>query len=141
MIFVRTLVLALALSGPALAGALEMWRWERRVLLVFADAADTPALLAQRQRIAEEAAGFADRRLLLVTVIGDDARSAAGDRLDAADLRARFDVPAGFTALLIGLDGGEKARSSPEGFSMPELYSKIDRMPMRRRALEARGDG
>lgn len=124
-----------------MAGALAEWRWERRLLVVFADAADDPRLADQKGRIAEDPAGFGDRRLLLITVIGEDARSAEGDRLDAAGLRERFRVDAGFAALLIGLDGGEKARSSTAAFTMSDLFQRIDRMPMRRRELEERSDG
>lgn len=127
------------MAGPAIAGPLDPHRWERRLLIVFADSGDDPALADQRARIAADEAGFDDRRLLLITVIGDDAQTGDAPGPDGSALRQRFGVARGFTAVLVGLDGGEKARTSTAAFTMSDLFAQIDRMPMRRRELRERG--
>ena len=52
--------------------------------------------------------------------------------------RRRFDIaPTGFSALLIGKDGGEKFRSS-QPVTLQKLNEIIDGMPMRQQEMHAR---
>ncbi len=64
----------------------------------------------------------------MVEVIGDRVHG-AGDT--APSLRRKFRLPAGFTAILIGKDGGEKLRRA-KPFPTALLERTIDAMPMRR---------
>jgi len=119
-----TTLLAGLLAFAAPADTLAPYFWEARPVLVFADEGD-----ARLDRQIAEFAGVADalreRRNVVVVDINE-----------TSVLRQRFD-PQGFTVILIGLDGGEKARQS--GVVSGDVFnSRIDAMPMRRRELDAR---
>jgi len=118
------------LLAAALAASptLAQMRWERRVLIVAAPAAQDPALAEQRRLLGSWTAKRDERDLTIVEVIGDQVRG-AGDT--APSLRRKFRLPAGFTAILIGKDGGEKLRSA-HPFPTAVLEQTIDAMPMRR---------
>lgn len=97
---------------------LSQYRWKSRILLLFAPAADDPRLAAQHAALADHAADLAERALVIV------------DDPDPA-LRAAFQAPAaGFTAVLLGLDGEEKLRTD-EPIQAAALFATIDAMPMR----------
>ncbi|MEG8033267.1 DUF4174 domain-containing protein [Sphingomonas aurantiaca] len=117
------LAVALAAS-PTLA----QMKWERRVLIVAAPSPQDPALAEQRRVLGSWTAKGEARDLTIVEVVGDQVRG-AGDTAPA--LRRKFRLPAGFTAILIGKDGGEKLRSA-EPFPTKLLEQTIDAMPMRR---------
>ncbi len=108
-------------AGPA--DTLAPYRWEARPILVFAREGQ-PELQAQLDAFAGNAAGLADRRNMIIL-----------DTNAASALRERF-RPDGFTVILVGLDGGEKARQS--GVVPADAFdAQIDAMPMRRRKLNA----
>ena len=120
-----SILLAVALAAsPTIA----QMKWERRVVIVSAPTADDPALAEQRHIFAGWATNAAARDLTVVEVIGDRVQG-AGDT--AAQIRRRFRIPAAFTAILIGKDGGEKLRSA-KPFPAAALEATIDAMPMRK---------
>ena len=119
------LVLAVALAAsPNLA----QMKWERRVLRVAAPSSQDAALAEQRRILANWKANSDDRDLTVVEVIGDRVQG-AGDT--AATIRRKYRLPATFTAILIGKDGGAKLRSA-KPFAAAVLEQTIDAMPMRR---------
>lgn len=119
------LLLAIALAAsPTFA----QMKWERRILIVSAPAADDPALAEQRRVLAAWKSSAAARDLTIVEIVGDTVRG-AGD--PAAALRRKYRLPATFTAILIGKDGGEKLRSA-KPFPAAALEATIDAMPMRK---------
>lgn len=96
-----------------------------RELLVFAPTAEAPPLLAQRAISASSAAGFAERDLRMIEIIGD-----------TNPLRRRHDVPADqFRVLLLGKDGGVKLRRDTP-IDTVTLFATIDAMPMRRDEMQ-----
>ncbi|HXH14825.1 MAG TPA: DUF4174 domain-containing protein [Sphingomonas sp.] len=120
-----SILLAVALAAsPTLA----QMKWERRVLIVAVASGEDAALAEQRRILANWKAKSEARDLSIVEVIGDRVRG-AGDT--AASIRRKFRLPAGFTAILIGKDGGEKLRSA-KPFPAAALEQTIDAMPMRR---------
>jgi len=120
-----TVLFAVALAAsPTLA----QMKWERRVLIVAAASGENAALAEQRRILADWKANSDDRDLTVVEVIGDRVRG-AGDT--AASIRRKYRLPAAFTAILIGKDGGEKLRSATP-FPAAVLEQTIDAMPMRR---------
>lgn len=122
-----TIVAAALVAGAPTS--LAAMRWEKRVLLVSAAHADDPALAQQRRILQGWAAGARDRDLVLVEIVGDRVRG-VGD--PAAMLRRRYSLPAtGFSAVLIGKDGGAKTRSRTP-IDGATLQAVIDAMPMRR---------
>ncbi len=119
------ILLAVALAAsPTVA----QMRWERRVLIVAAPSPQDPALAEQRRILGGWTAKGDERDLIVVEIVGDRVRG-AGDTGPA--LRRKFRLPTGFTAILIGKDGGEKLRSA-HPFPTALIEQTIDAMPMRR---------
>ena len=117
---------------------LEQYRWTNRVLVVSALARDDANLAAVQTDLASNREAFADRDMVLVTLL-DSGASTAGDRelteAEAGAARAALDLPAGAFALrLIGKDGSVKfARDS--AVPVQEIFALIDTMPMRQREM------
>jgi hypothetical protein len=142
----RTALAALAaLAASAATGitgsavAMTGYRWKKRPLVVFAASDDAAA--AQRAVVAADRAGFAERDVVIVYVIGTSVTSdlGGGPGLDAGAMRARYGVAAkDFRALLVGKDGGVKL-SSPAPLSAATLFREIDGMPMRQQEMRRRG--
>jgi hypothetical protein len=123
--FPMHILLAVALAAsPSIA----QMRWERRVLIVSAPSAEDASLAEQRRVLAGWKAKGDDRDLTIVEVVGDQVRGASDS---AATIRRKYRLPATFTAILIGKDGGEKLRSA-KPFPAAALEATIDAMPMRK---------
>lgn len=117
---------------------LSRYRWQRRLLLVFAPVPQDPRLAAQRLRTAEALSGFRDRELTVIEIVErrvliDGARVRW---LDSFAMRSLFEVEDnGFETVLIGKDGGVKLRR--EGLMPTDvLFDTIDAMPMRRQEMK-----
>jgi hypothetical protein len=125
-------------DGEAAAwGGMESYKWQSRPLLLFAPAGNEAHLRAMRADLAEQAAGAADRDIVLIEVVPGQSR--AGDtplsQDQAAQLRRRYRVRTdAFAVVLVGKDGMVKLqedRPVPVG----SLFELIDQMPMRRREM------
>lgn len=121
--------------------ALTNFQWKNRVLVLSAPSEEDKWLRAQQNEIALTADGFADRDMVLVTLL-DNATSTSGEREltieEAAEARTALGIPAGSFALrLIGKDGSVKL-SRDKAVAMTEIYALIDSMPMRQRETENR---
>jgi hypothetical protein len=145
---IRFLVLALAAgmlatAGPAGAGgaSLDAFGWKSRVFLIFAGP-ENPLVAEQERLLRSLMSDLRARDLVVLAVSGETVRQILGHvpgtlpALDAADLRRRADIAdgAGFTAVLIGKDGGVKLRST-KPVPAASLFGLIDSMPMRRREI------
>lgn len=121
--------LAILAAGPAQAGdPLARYRDTHRVVLAMAADRSDPALARQRRLFAALGHEARERDLALVEVTDDMPEGTA--------LRRRFGG-AGFRAVLIGKDGGDKLVSdAPLG--RDTLLATIDAMPMRRREMLTR---
>lgn len=119
--------------------ALDDLRWTYRILLLQTAKPDT--FLKQCQK---EAEALADRKLLTVVFptrrhTQSPAFSLNQDLEMAPELARQFQQILGdHHAVLIGLDGGVKARFTPESFSLQEALARIDAMPMRQQELRKR---
>ena len=117
------------------AFSLREFEWKKRVLVVSAGSEEDDGLVRQLEAVKSSMHGFADRDMVLVTLL-DGGPSFAADRpLTAAETvqaRAALGVPPGsFAVHLIGKDGTVKlSRDAP--VPMQEIYGLIDTMPMRR---------
>ena len=108
-----------------IARDLSSYRYRARVLVVVADDRADPRFERQRAWLAGSQVGRRERRLEVVTIVGD-----------GAAVRRALGIPpgAGFRVLLLGLDGGVKlVRRTP--LSIAEVFAAIDAMPMRREEL------
>jgi len=116
--------------------AIGQYRWKNRVLVVSARDKDDTRLLELQTEIASLPEEFADRDMLLVTLL-DAGTSTAGNRqlsaAEAAATRDELEIPTGQFALrLIGKDGAIKL-STGSATSTAEIFALIDTMPMRQR--------
>lgn len=109
-------------------GTMASMKWQRRVLLVSAPTHQDLKLAVQRRIIGSWKVPAADRDLSIVEVVGD---KVAGATDTQAVLRRKYRLSmTGFTAILIGKDGGEKLRSATP-IPAAVLEDTIDAMPMR----------
>lgn len=121
--------------------ALEQYRWKHRVLLVSAPAPEDTDLVEVQKELAAMREEFADRDMVLVTLL-DSGTSTAGDReltvAETAAARAAQGIPSGSFALrLIGKDGSAKL-AGDSAVPMAEIFALIDSMPMRQREVSDR---
>ena len=120
--------------------ALARYRWENRVLLVFAPDVDSTLCLRQHEMLLDAKPGLNERDVVVISVLKDivstKERPAAAVSADA--LRDAYDVlPHDFRVVLIGKDGGVKLRQD-EPISMANLFALIDSMSMRKQEMGRR---
>lgn len=103
---------------------LDAFKWNNRVLLLFAPESTDRQLTAQLAAFHPRETDLADRDLLVFTVT----------KYTEADieLRSHFKVaPESYTLILIGKDGTEKLRKHAM-VPTDDIFRLIDSMPMRR---------
>ena len=133
-------------SSSEQSRVLDRWRDQYRPVLVFGCAADDSRVTRQGHAWVGPLpeAGIKDRDILVVDVLTQGTSQAGGVALspdEARELRAAFAVAEdAFVVVLIGRDGGEKARWT-EPVAAQEIFGKIDGMPMRQQEVEAKGGG
>ena len=127
-------------SAGSEAAGMAQYRWTNRPLVVFAPAQADARLRLQRADVASNKAGFSERDMVVIYVIGDQVVADLGPApgLSARALRQRYGVGTeDFRAILVGKDGGAK-RTSPEPLTAKVLFATIDAMPMRRDEVRRR---
>ena len=150
-LFPLALVSAVMLFSPLPARAgtnpLSAYRWEHRLLVVYAPdtEAGRAALRTFRASLDDRMQDVLDRDLLIVPV-GDLPRP--GDALRPAvevgapgrsQVRRRFGLEGReVQLLLIGKDGEMKARQSGATIDLDRVFELIDSMPMRRAETQRR---
>lgn len=134
---VRLAALLVALTGFLLpseveADVLSDARWRFRLVVVTVAAEDDPLRLAQRAIVDQDSAGWRERRMRLLEVVGDRVIcSGRPINAEAAAIRAALALPpTPGTVQLIGLDGQVKVSQS-DAATNEQLFALIDAMPMR----------
>lgn len=133
--------LRLARVSAYSAFALEQFRWQNRVLVVSAASPEDTNLAELQDELTAMSAEFADRDMVLVTLL-DTGTSSAGDReltaAEAAAARAVLNLqPGEFALRLIGKDGTVKLEGDT-ATPMADVFALIDTMPMRQREIRER---
>lgn len=118
------MIVFLMFAMPAFASPLDEYRWQSRVLVVFADSPLDPAFVEQMRLLEVEPAPLIERD---VVVIADT---------DAGSALRRELRPRGFMIALIGKDGAVALRK-PFPWDVRELSRAIDKMPLRLQELAA----
>ncbi|MEA5537333.1 DUF4174 domain-containing protein [Crocosphaera sp. XPORK-15E] len=113
---------------------LAPYRWQNRLLLVFAPKVKDDRLVTIKQKLAEARCEF-DSRDLLLGVLTTDAPNIVGNETlsayDVAALRAKYGIKSNqFAVILIGKDGQPKSQLS-EVPELEQIFGRIDTMPMR----------
>ena len=128
----KTLLLLLAMLSPLSADPLKPYLWKNRIILIHSEET-SDELKKQKDELA-------DRDLIILRL------SSSGKALpnevsltekEREELRARYKVadddPATF--ILLGKDGGEKARQTKK-LDLEKFFALIDTMPMRRSEMK-----
>jgi hypothetical protein len=120
--------------------ALDGYRWQNRLLLVFAPDADSALYRQQQQMLLVAECGLNERDMVIIFVIRDavSTKGSPAAPVAAVDLRDAYGVlPHEFRVVLIGKDGGVKLRQE-EPISAADLFALIDSMPMRKQEMGQR---
>ena len=126
----------LCLCMTSLAQELEQHRWQERVLLVFGEQEDTPALKKQFELLTQAQEGLEERKLVVYQVLPDYC-SLMFQQKESIPRSPSFKhkkTKAPFEIVLIGLDSGVKLRQT-KILTTEELFALIDGMPMRKAEL------
>lgn len=114
-------------------------RWNDRVILVFSPSEQNALSQDQVRLFSHHSEGMTDRDLVLYEIFTDSGKyenKSSLSKIEVNSLRKRFSIsPEEVTVILIGKDGGEKARKRNEIFPIQELFALIDGMPMRRQEI------
>jgi hypothetical protein len=145
-IALTTLIFGLMTGSPRAQSPLDLsqYQWTHRLLLVFAPSEQNPAYLDLEDQLQASEAELADRDLIVFRLFAQGRGSAAGAPIgndSVSLLYDRFDVQQGAsTVVLIGKDGGEKARQVGT-FDLQAIFERIDAMPMRQREMRQQKKG
>ena len=134
-------ILSGVLANTVVASPLDNYRWDKRILIVFADELENDQVMQVSQILAEAECALQDRDMLISWIypggegrVGDQTLSA----YEVLELRKqlRLSRSSSLAAALVGKDGGVKARY--EAWSaLGEVFALIDGMPMRRAEMHA----
>lgn len=125
---------------PLSANPLKDYQWKNRILLIHPNADETQNQLL-RKLLKEEQATLSERDLLVFDLSGEaldwpDVISFQPKQRD--ELRKKFAITSDeSTFILLGKDGGEKARQKG-ALNLKELLILIDGMPMRKAEMKAK---
>ena len=114
-------------------------RWQNRVLIFRAESEALLSAFEDQLQVHREE--VRDRKLLVISTFESSLKFYGLGRTDEVrDLSQGklLELLGDFDAVLIGLDGGVKARYTSNNYSWTDLFARIDGMPMRRAELEAR---
>ena len=113
--------------------------WKNRLLLLLTDSANNKVYDDQLAALRTNSEGLIERKLIIYKITPDKYNIGLDENnwIVSSKLYNDFkkDNNSEFEVILIGLDGGIKARKS-EFMSIKELFGRIDSMPMRLRELE-----
>ncbi|MFK7922067.1 MAG: DUF4174 domain-containing protein [Bacteroidia bacterium] len=115
------------------------YQWQNRLVLVFSPTADNELYLTQLQAIESLGDGWAERELVLFSVLP---KAGTGPKAELKQseinfLRERFQIEEkDFVVILIGKDGGEKLRLDQSVLTEQKLFPLIDAMPMRQAEIK-----
>ena len=133
----------LMIASPLAASAdLKGYRWQNRLLLVFAPKEIITDFEEFNRQLKAENPEVLDRDLVVFRIF-----ETASSRVDnqplspenAEALRQRFEIKAGqFTVILIGKDGSVKLIRERQA-DLKEIFDLIDSMPMRQREMREKG--
>ena len=112
---------------PAEGLSVDDFRWEKRLVLVFADSPNNPAFTDQMQMLASQPQELAQRDAVVIFDTDPEART---------ELRQQL-RPRGFMLVLMDKDG-QIAQRKPFPWTVREISRAIDKMPLRQEELRTR---
>jgi len=125
-------------SCNGISVTLDQFKWENRVLLIFAEDSDSDMYQAQIKSLHSHQEGLTERDLIIFSVFDQECSNLDGNEIDdisAERIRNDFsDQKEAYSIFLIGKDGGVKLHKN-KLLDIDELFNAIDRMPMRKREM------
>ena len=128
----KTCLLLLTMLLPLSANPLKPYLWKNRILLVHSN--------QQLVELSKQKADLADRDLLIFRLsentppLPNEVSLTAKERKELRDLY-KVDKKEQATFILIGKDGGEKARQK-KTLDLAKFFALIDTMPMRKSEMK-----
>ena len=116
---------------------LEEYQWQKRLLLVISDHKKNNQFVDQIKELNSDKKGLKERKLLIINVLPDQYK--IGLTVDnwytSIELYTKHNRSSSpFKVILIGLDGTIKSEKN-DLMSNEELFSLIDKMPMRQQEI------
>jgi hypothetical protein len=140
---ISPIIISLALIASSLNAEeppmdLSQFRWNNRLLLLFAPNRSHSLFDELQKSIATQQAEVADRDLVIFEILESGTSRMDTSDLDtqaAQSLRDKFDVnPGRFALILVGKDGSVKLNRQ-EQTRLEDIFALIDAMPMRREEM------
>ena len=132
---------ALLINLYAQANPLSSYQWNKRLLILATPEISQETYRQQLRIIDNNREGILDRDIHIVRIIGDELFGTAKEYNTVKwgrVLRSLYQLNTeNFTIVLIGKDGGEKARSN-RPITFCNFFNLIDLMPMRREEISER---
>lgn len=125
-------------SQFATAQKLKDFKWENRIIVVFAGDPVSDDFSTQVAALESSLPELSERKLLLLKVNGHRITDQYDNSYNATlheELRKLKNSGEGFEIVLIGLDGGVKLRKT-EVVKQSKIFGLIDTMPMRRAEMK-----
>ena len=124
--------------GETLSMDLSQFKWENRLLFLFAEDSNDPLFKNLQSQIRAQKTEVDDRDLIVFEVPAKGpARMGTTplDRQQADSIRNHFDITSnGFSLILVGKDGGIKLKRE-DHVDLSAVFGLIDSMPMRQNEM------
>ncbi len=121
--------------------SMEKHRWENRILIVKTFSEQDPMYQEQLKEFSDSNIDLKERKIVLYEIVGNKYKMTDYQKLSTdiywQNLQNINEDIFDFEVILIGLDGGVKFKKT-DILRKEELYSIIDRMPMRSEELRKR---
>jgi hypothetical protein len=131
-------ILSMAQNGQYSDPELADFKWQNRVIVIFDIDEDSESYRIQKSRLESEKEGLTERDLTVISVFERGISNIDGNSISSSsaheirrELNSKPDI---FRFVLIGKDGGVKMDSYGV-VTVNDLFTRIDRMPMRREEL------
>ena len=138
---INVIVAAGLLMATVAPAAASPFKWNERVVVIYADTAGNATLRDQRGRLLADQAGLEERDMVVFAVLADGTVEAiygtAPTPAEAKKLPGGSAAGSSFSVVLIGKDGGLK-HSSSMPLDADVLFGMIDAMPMRKQEMRSK---
>lgn len=131
-----------ASSCPGMDVSLDQFRWENRILIIFAEDSNSDSYRTQIEKFSSFKEGVLDRDLIIFSIFKNECSTLDDQNIsDSSAEKIRSELSpqsSSFSIYLVGKDGGVKLKKD-EVLGIDELFRVIDRMPMRQREMRDGG--
>ena len=137
MKIIALILMTTSLMSDIYSQNLEEYQWQKRIFLVISDHEKNNHFVNQIKELNSNKIGLKERKLLIISVLPDQYKIGLtnGNWQSSNKLYKKYKAKGiSFKVILIGLDGTIKSEKN-DLMSNQELFSLIDKMPMRQREI------